>query len=86
MNRYFIDFSDDIVEFEIIRNEEIIGETYGLSNVSDRKNVWHINPETNVQIHDILKDTKSNKMYRINEFELIDFGPMLYCEVFYTQL
>lgn len=84
MNFYFQDFENDLVEFEIIRNLEIVGVTKGLFNNENRSDVWQLYPDAKIQTGDILRDTKRNKSYRIKEFELDNFAGSDFYQVWFT--
>ena len=86
MNFYFRDFAFDLVEFEIIRNHEVVGLTKGLSNRENRSDVWHLYPDAKVQKSDILRDIKRNKHYHVDQCELDSFAGAGFIKVFFTEI
>lgn len=86
MNFYFNDFSSDLVEFQIVRNQEVIGTTKGLSNKEQGVSVWHLYPDASIQTNDILHDVKRNQSYRIDNFEFDGFAGADFYQVFFTRI
>ncbi len=84
MNFYFQDFASDLVDFEIIRNLEVVGTTRGLFNRESGSDVWQLYPDAKIQTGDILRDTKRSKTYQINNFELDSFAGSDFYQVFFT--